>query len=259
LTDAIEQAVEQYQPAAVLGLFSGGHDSICSTFLAAQHPLFRGVLHVNTGIGIEETREYVRAICDRYGWSLIEARAPAGWYDRNCLEKGMPGGPRQHGIMYQRLKDDQVRQVVRERQRRRGDVVGLVTGIRLHESQRRMRVHPVPIRRERAQLWINPILTWTAHDVGEFMERHRIPRNPVVDNLHRSGECLCGALADPSELDHIGFFYPEVAARIRDLEQQCFRRGLPYRWGSKRSEPISSAQPMLPLCSDCPTRWDGLT
>ena len=253
---AIEEAVAKYQPACLLGLFSGGHDSVCSTFLAAQHPLFRAVLHVNTGIGIEQTRDYVRQICSRFGWPLIEAHAPAGWYERRCLERGMPGGPVQHGIMYQRLKDDQLRRVVREHQRRRGDTVGLVTGVRLHESQRRMRVHPLPFVRERAQLWINPIRAWTAGDVGRFMAEHGIPRNPVVDHLHRSGECLCGALADPDELEYIGFFYPEVAARIRRLERQCFERGLPYRWGQKPSQPIDPSQPMLPLCSDCPTRWE---
>src|SRR5215510_12342595 len=97
--EVIEQAVLEYQPACVLGLFSGGHDSVTSTHIAAQHPAFRGVLHVNTGIGIEETREYVRQVCRDQGWPLIEEHA---------MEKGLPGGPIDHGIMYQRLKDDQV-------------------------------------------------------------------------------------------------------------------------------------------------------
>src|SRR5262245_66530305 len=110
--NAIEQAVATYQPACLLALFSGGHDSVTSTHLAAQHPMFRAVVHVNTGIGIEQTREYVRQVCHDQGWTLIEECAPEGWYDRRCLEKGMPGGPIQQGIMYQRLNDDQVREVV---------------------------------------------------------------------------------------------------------------------------------------------------
>ena len=35
---------------AVYALFSGGHDSLCSTFIASRHPLFQGVVHLNTGI-----------------------------------------------------------------------------------------------------------------------------------------------------------------------------------------------------------------
>jgi 3'-phosphoadenosine 5'-phosphosulfate sulfotransferase (PAPS reductase)/FAD synthetase len=253
----IAQALTTYQPACLLALFSGGHDSVVSTHIAAQHPAFRAVVHINTGIGIEQTREYVRQICHDQGWPLIEEHAPDDWYDHNCLTAGMPGGPVQHGIMYQRLKDDQVRRVVRHHQRHRGDTVGLVTGIRQAESDRRMRVHPEPIQRERAQLWINPILSWTATDVSTYMADVGLPRNPVVDHLHRSGECLCGALADPQELDWIAFWYPEVAARIRALEHECFKRQLPYRWGNKSSPPIDVDQPMLPLCADCPTRWDG--
>jgi len=255
--DAIAQAISEYQPACLLALFSGGHDSVTSTHLAAQHPDFRAVVHVNTGIGIEETREYVREVCRNQGWPLIEECAPEGWYDQNCLTAGMPGGPAQHGIMYQRLKDDQVRAVVRRFKRRRGDTVGLVTGIRQHESERRMRVHPSPVIRERAQLWINPILSWTATDVSNYMSAVGLPRNPVVDNLHRSGECLCGALANPEELDWIAFWYPEVARRIRALERGGFERQLPYRWGTKPSQPFDDKQPMLPLCQDCPTRWDA--
>lgn len=252
----ISDAVAEHKPAKVFAMFSGGHDSVTSTHIASLHPAFSGVLHINTGIGIEETRDYVRATCERFGWPLVEKHAPDGLYERNCLQYGMPGGPAQHGIIYQLLKDDQIRAVVREHKRFRGDRVGLVTGARTHESQRRMRIHPTPIRREGAQLWINPILNWTAADVNAYMAEHAIPRNPVVDKLHRSGECLCGALARPEELDEIGFWFPEVKARIMALEQQCYQHGLPYRWGSAPGAFADTAQRWLPMCESCPTRWE---
>lgn len=251
----IDAAVDEHHPGSVFALFSGGHDSVTSTHIAARHPSFTGVAHVNTGIGIEETREYVRQICRDQGWPLLELRAPDGLYEQRCRDHGMPGGPIQHGIMYQLLKDDQIRQLVRDHSRFRGDRVGLVTGARQAESDRRMRVHPEPIRRERAQLWINPILDWTKANVDDYMESVGLPRNPVVDKLHRSGECLCGALANPQELEWIAFWYPEVAAYIRGLEQDCFNRELPYNWGTKTSTPFDANQPMLPLCQDCATRW----
>lgn len=254
--EVIDAAVAEHQPVKVFALFSGGHDSVTSTHIAAQHPAFSGVVHVNTGIGIEETRDYVRATCAQHGWPLYELHAPEGLYERECLEFGMPGGPIQHGVFYQKLKDDQLRTLVREHKRFRGDRVGLVTGVRLAESQRRMKVHPEPIRREGAQLWINPILSFTAYDIGDYMEANDIARNPVVDKLHRSGECLCGALARPEELDEIGFWYPAVAQRIKDLEHECFKRGVPHNWGSAPSQPMNENQPMLPLCQSCPTRWE---
>lgn len=255
--DVLDQAVAEHHPVKVFAMFSGGHDSVTSTHIASQHSSFSGVLHVNTGIGIEETREYVRAICTRFGWPLTEAHAPQDWYEQNVLEHGMPGGPMQHGIVYQRLKDDQIRAHVRTYQQRRGDRIGLVTGARTHESERRMRVHPEHVRREGGQLWINPILEWTALDVNAYMAEHDIPRNPVVDKLHRSGECLCGALARPEELNEIEFWFPEVAQRIKALEFECFKRNLPHNWGTRQSRLDDEQQPMLPLCRSCQTRWEA--
>lgn len=257
MTDAIDAALEEHGSAPVFALFSGGHDSLCSTHVASQHPAFVAVAHINTGIGIEETRDYVRATCRQMCWPLLEYSAPADWYDQRCLERGMPGGPVQHSIMYEYLKQAQVDRLVREHKGRRGGRVALVTGVRLSESARRRRIHSTPHQRERAIIWINPIRDWSGGDVRQYMEQHSLPRNPVVDKLHRSGECLCGALADPKELDWIAFWYPDVAARIRNLERQCFVRGLPYNWGRKPSPVVPDEQLPLPLCQGCATRWDA--
>lgn len=253
----IDQAIAEHNPSHIFALFSGGHDSLAVTKIASQHPRFSGVVHCNTGIGIEETREFVRDTCREQGWPFMELLAPEGLYESECLAHGMPGGPRQHGIIYQKLKDDQLRRLVREHKRFRGDRVGLVTGIRLGESERRMRVHPEPIRREYAQLWINPILAWSALDVSRFIDAHGLRRNPVVDKLHRSGECLCGALARPQEIEEIAFWYPDVARRIRALERQCHELGLPSRWGSTKATRVDPRQAWLPLCQSCETRWDA--
>jgi 3'-phosphoadenosine 5'-phosphosulfate sulfotransferase (PAPS reductase)/FAD synthetase len=255
--DVISQAVEEHQPSHVFALFSGGHDSLCSTHVAAQHPAFRAAVHINTGIGIEETREFVRNTCLREGWPLLEYRAKEGTYERRCMRYGMPGGPVHHEMVYHVLKSEQIQRLVREHKTHRRDRIALVTGVRKQESQRRMKLHPTPIRREGVKVWVNPNLDWTGIDVSRYVDAQGLKRNPVVDKLHRSGECLCGALADPKELDEIGFWYPDVAQRIRDLEHACFKRGLPYRWGRDPSVPIDPQQPMLPLCQSCVTRWEA--
>jgi 3'-phosphoadenosine 5'-phosphosulfate sulfotransferase (PAPS reductase)/FAD synthetase len=103
---------------------------------------------------------------------------------------------------------------------------------------------------------VNPILKWSGIDVSRYIEEHGLERNPVVDKLHRSGECLCGALAHPRELEWIEFWYPDVAARIRDLERQCYERGLRYRWGHVRVAPPDPRQQMLPLCYSCQNQQD---
>jgi 3'-phosphoadenosine 5'-phosphosulfate sulfotransferase (PAPS reductase)/FAD synthetase len=116
----------------------------------------------------------------------------------------------------------------------------------------------VPSRLEHAKhrLWVCPILNWTALDVGEYMATNAIRRNVVVDLLHRSGECLCGALAHPDELKQIEFWYPDVGRRIRAIEFACFKAGLPWRWGgAKRLQMPPAEQGVFELCQSCETRW----
>lgn len=252
----IDAAVLEHQPSHTFALFSGGHDSLTSTSIASQHPSFRGAVHINTGIGIEDTRVFVRETCERQGWPLLEYRAPEGTYERRALRFGMPGGPVHHQYLYHVLKGEQIKRLVRDHKQGRRDRIALVSGVRVQESQRRMRLHPDPVRLDGAIVWINPCHGWSALDVSRYVDAAGLARNPVVDRLHRSGECLCGALADPRELDEIAFWYPEVAARLRALEYECYKRQLPYRWGRDPSQPFNSNQPQLPLCESCPTRWD---
>lgn len=256
--DVISAAVAEHKPSKMFAMLSGGDDSLTSTSIAAKHPAFSGVVHLNTGIGIEETREFVRETCKAQGWPLIERWPPRTTYEKMVLRKGMPGGTEKHSIYYHRLKQEALEGIVRDHKQHRRDRIAFVTGIRKQESTRRMKgVIAVPTRRDGCTVWVCPILDFSKADCLDHLEREGLARNPVSINLHRSGECLCGSLADPKELNLIALFYPKVAAHLRDLERQCFERGLPYAWGRDPSQPIDPNQPMLPLCNSCLTRWEA--
>jgi 3'-phosphoadenosine 5'-phosphosulfate sulfotransferase (PAPS reductase)/FAD synthetase len=167
----------------------------------------------------------------------------------------MPGGPKAHNTTYYWLKQRQVRRLVREHKRGRHGRVGLVTGIRVSESERRMAaVMSVPVHRVGAQVWINPILDWTAADVSRFIASVGLKRNRVVDLLHRSGECLCGALAHHSEMREIELWYPETAAVLHAYERLAHDNGhLEDVWAGRLSG-VSRQQVRLPLCSSCELR-----
>ncbi len=254
--EILAMAASDHHPSHVFALFSGGHDSLVNTYITAQQPRFSGVIHCNTGIGIEETRVFVRDTCAAHGWPLIERLPPRVSYEQIVQRLGMPGGPEKHQITYHRLKNEAIKDIVAESKTGRYDRIVLSTGIRKQESTRRMLLHPEPIRREGSRVWVNPILGWSAFDVNQAIEDWGLRRNRVVDLLHRSGECLCGALARPEEIVEIEYWYPEVARRIHALEQECDRRGLPSRWGSAFSGVRDQRQLWLPLCQDCETRWD---
>ena len=251
--EVIDHAIEGNPPVrAVFGLFSGGHDSLTSTAIAAEHPDFTAAVHINTGIGIEETREFVRETCKEQGWPLIEIRSESKYEDLVLQRGGFPQGPKSHSSMYWYLKQKPLDRLIRDTKKGRHDRIVLVTGIRVQESVRRMNAAiSVPIRRDGASVWVNPILDWSALDCGRYMAENGLRRNPVVDLLHRSGECLCGALAREEEIHEIDAWFPVAAARIHNLEAQAREAGLKHtRWASRKawggSVPLT-----LPMCASC--------
>ena len=238
----IDWACNKWSVSHVVGLFSGGHDSLVATHLASLHPAFSFACHINTGIGVEQTRQFVRDTCAAWGVELREYRAedyigadgepsPQRYTDF-VLEHGFPG-PAQHHRMYQRLKERPLRHMIRDLNRKRGEKVLLVTGVRADESVRRTaHVDQVQIW-EGTKLWVAPIWNMTKRDTNNYIKRHGLQRNPVVDALHMSGECLCGAYAHRGEFDELAFWYPDAANEIRLIENEAAKRGMPWRWEDK--------------------------
>ncbi|HEX7720481.1 MAG TPA: phosphoadenosine phosphosulfate reductase family protein [Woeseiaceae bacterium] len=246
--DIIDDALAEHKVTHLFGLFSGGHDSLCSTSIAARHTAFTGAAHINTTIGIEATRRFVRRTCQNYFWPLKEYQPPVS-YREIVLEHGFPG-PGGHKFMYTRLKERCVRQLVREHKQSRFDRIGLVTGVRLSESTRRMGFVE-PIQRSGAQLWIAPILHWTDEDKDEYMRVCNLPRNPVVDTICMSGECLCGAFARKEEMVELELFFPETAAEIHALEQEARAKGVHCEWGKRPAGSRGEATKGGMLCASC--------
>lgn len=252
----LDVAIRRHNPVAVFAMFSGGHDSVCAAHVASQRPEFSGCVHVNTGIGIEKTREYVRRTCEDFGWPLLEYHALDydEDYDELVFKHGFPG-PFAHTMMYNRLKERGIAALVRDHKTERLDRVMLVTGVRRAESTRRMATTQT-MHRDGARVWVAPLVDWTNTTKNEYMREHDIPRNEVVDLLHMSGECLCGAFAHPNELEEIGVWFPEEYQRIKDLEARAAERGVPCVWGqAPLEEPmIDPQQEELPLCVACVNR-----
>jgi 3'-phosphoadenosine 5'-phosphosulfate sulfotransferase (PAPS reductase)/FAD synthetase len=247
----IDEALELHPASHVFGMFSGGHDSLCSSHVASLHPAFSGVAHINTTIGVEETRQFVRETAARYGWSLKEYTSPVS-YREIVLKHGFPG-PGGHLFMYTRLKERCIERLVREHKTHWKDRIGMVTGVRLSESVRRMG-NVEPIQRKGGKLWIAPILHWTDEDKDTYMTRFQLVRNPVVARLCMSGECLCGAFAKAGELTALKYEYPEAAKVILDLQEEAAAAGVHADWGTrppgKRKAPTLGGM----LCSDCNQR-----
>ena len=231
----LDDAITDYKPVAIYAGFSGGFDSLVSTHFAISHESSIRPLHINTGIGIEKTREFVRSSCGERGWNLREKKTVES-YEALVLEYGFPG-PAHHGKMYKRLKERPIRRVVAEAKEghERTSCVLIVSGIRHDESSPRTG-YKRAISKVGSQIWVNPLYWSTIDTFRAYREEHKLQPNPVSSKLGFSGECLCGAHATEGELERIQFVCPKTAEYIRDLERRVRANGFP--WGYEGKPPV---------------------
>jgi 3'-phosphoadenosine 5'-phosphosulfate sulfotransferase (PAPS reductase)/FAD synthetase len=243
-----------------IALFSGGHDSLAATHYAMEQGNANEVLHIDTGIGVPETREFVRETCDAYGWELSvmsneDIPNKADTYDEWVRKNGFPGAEA-HLYMYTNLKERVLDYVATETDGK----PRLYTGVRRRESRNRM--GRVKHRSDDGRrIWIAPLHDWSDDAVNRYINKHDLPTNPVVKNLHMSGECLCGAYATrDEELTLLEAEYPETAERIKELEDEVqSEHGTDEpkcwwghaNWSEIQKRAATTDENQMRLCSDC--------
>lgn len=255
----IDEVASEHNASGVWSLFSGGDDSLATAIVTSGAARFRGCLHIDTGIGIPETQAFVIETCKAQGWPLKIYRAKDYGQDYEALavKYGFPG-PAAHFRMYIRLKERALDAFIREHKKYWKDRIVLSTGARSTESDRRMG-HVQQVRRDGAKVWVNSIDQWTKADCHDVIAAAGVPRNPVVELLHMSGECLCGSFAKPDELKEIALWYPATAERIRAIECRVKAAGHCGVWGqrpkSKRkrqpAQRDAAGRRVGPLCQQC--------
>lgn len=232
IDEAIAEHFTDHEHVGTVVMVSGGNDSLTLAHACRDRATHIGM--ANTGIGVEETRQFVRDLAVEWGLPLIERSPDArDSYESFVTRYGFPG-PGQHGRMFQSLKERCFRKIRAElvddgREQR----VLFLTGTRLDESARRKR-NVVEVDREGSTVYASPIANWTTADMALYRSERDVPRNPVTDHLHMSGECLCGAYAGPGEEDLVRFFYPDALADIERLGWAARENGVPLkkcRWG----------------------------
>ena len=198
-------------------LFSGGHDSLVSTHYCMESGRTDAVLHLDTGTGIPENEQFVRDVCDRYDWPL-RIEMPNKSLKEFALEWGFPGSAA-HSWAYRYFKDHSLGRVATDCEGK----PRYYTGVRRSESDRRMSsiTETTEENSNGRWVWENPIADWSSQDCIDYIDEHDLPRNPVVENIHRSGECYCGAFAHrDEELIDLEAHYPEHYEWLMELEEE---------------------------------------
>jgi hypothetical protein len=252
----IAKALE-HKPVAIFALFSGGNGSLASTHWAMSNVPGCQVAHINTGIGIERTRLFVRETCEREGWPLTEIKAKEDCgqdYDEIVLKHGFPG-PASHRFMYIQLKERAIEELVRRnKQRGSSEKVMLLTGICHDDSQRRSGYGGKEITFNKAQMWVNAMYWAGASLMHHYVDQVGIARNPVAYELGMSGECLCGAFAYPGEMSVVHMVCPATAGRLESLQRRAKAAGVHCKWEERPPrdrDDTNTPDLFSPMCVNC--------
>lgn len=267
----LTEAIEEHNPVAIYLALSGGNDSRVTTHvslpLLANDPRFRGAVLVDTGIALPEAHESVREYAASVGVPLMIQQTPRGpaEYEGFVLQHGFPG-PAQHHRMYQRLKERAIRVVTAKAKagHSRMDRVMFVSGVRKYESKRRVNLTE-PVQRDGGRVWVNPLFWWTTPERNAYQSATRIERNPISEIIcGSSGDCLCGAMADPDgdkEMASLETWFPDSGKRLRDLERRAAAAGVWCKWGHKPPSPpkaeLEHPSIFMPMCVGCESRYEG--
>lgn len=215
-------------------LFSGGHDSLITTHICMEGTSppnefpeihrdrkTEAVLHIDTRTGIQENQDFVIDVCEENGWPLRIEQSPITLKEYALeIASEEPFGfptPRSHVIIYSYLKQEPLRTVATESDGK----PHYWTGVRKHESDNRMANVTEAVEEVGQWYWHAPLKDWRDEDMDAYLSEFDLPRNPVVEVIHRSGECFCGAYSSRDEdLIDLQAHYPEHFEWIRDVEQE---------------------------------------
>lgn len=255
----------------ILALVSGGHDSLTAMHVVARSRLgLDGIVHVNTGVGVPQTRAFIRQRARQLDLKYIEIgseyRYPSEEYGHLVETYGFPG-PAVHTWMYVNLKEKPLERWLIERYPDRECT--LVSGVRRHESTTRMEnVDEAGRQTYLGATTIAPLVDFTGLDVRRYRSALDLPMNPVVDALEMSGECLCGAYASRGERRMLRLFYPEVHRYLTCLEAtvkaaSCTDHGPEQayaKWGhgrfQDREQRAMNDDAQMLLCQSCEKRTE---
>jgi len=241
--EIMDGAIEKYDLDTLYVLYSGGKDSVCVVhYIAKNYPkLFKGTVFTNVGLSAQATRKFVLSYCKKMNWPLDMTWAHA---DRerfyNIAMRWGFASPGNHRIWMGYLKQHTWYYFLKERIAE-GKKCAFISGVRKKESDPRNKFRKYtkkPVDVNATQVYIKPFLYKNGIQLWEYFNKNELEKTPVYEWLNRSGECHCGAFAEPWDLQMLKIHDPFAFESIKWLEKEIDLHGskeakLRNKWGTK--------------------------
>ena len=236
--DIMEQAISVYGKENFYALYSGGRDSGLVVEWLSEHDYLKSIVHVNTGVAMQMTTDFVKDICQEKGWDLIVIEPkPKYKFADICLEFGFPG-PSFHRVVMGFLKFQPMRNFFMSLN---DEKASFVSGIRQMESKRRAKNFTSPYNEDSNMWFTAPFYYYTNEEMYKMRITQNIKTSPAYETgVGISGDCLCGAYASYQEKAALKKADPHLATYIEWLEEGVKQFGTEYakkhpRWGQTSS------------------------
>jgi 3'-phosphoadenosine 5'-phosphosulfate sulfotransferase (PAPS reductase)/FAD synthetase len=198
-------------------LFSGGEDSLVATHRTMTEYDADGVIYLDTSSSLPDNDRYVRETCEELGWELeiLEPTCSLKEFAKNGFPKAAS-----HSWAYRYFKGHALGRFTTQCD---GEPI-YTTGVYKAESERRFRNIEAEYQDGPGGRWkFHAIIhDWTEDEIQQYIEEHDLPRNPVVEDLGRSGDCFCLAFdtRDEALLDLRANGYEEHADWLLKVEEE---------------------------------------
>lgn len=272
----LTNAIEQWQPASLVSLFSGGYDSAVTTHLLHTldtHGLPVKVAAIDTQLAADGWREYVQAVADKQGWDFKIYKSDKAWQQFLTLvvHTGCPRSRPMHTYVFQKLKGRVIEAIhiaMKEELRltrltlTKGQVRGaktlFVSGMRRAESAFRKEAAEVQRIGHSNRIFAAPIAHWSQEECDLYRVENGLPDNPFYGTVKGSGDCQCN-WGDFINLETLQKHSPVLAGGNVALIDKISRDLHDFGWDSRDVEsqlrliedvePAKLSEPFL--CQGC--------
>ena len=250
-----------YHRSKFYALTSGGKDSVSLTHWLASQEKLEACVFVDTGVGLKQTKAFVKDLCQSQGWKLhIIKPNPPHIYATHVLGSGCPG-PTVHHVIMGKIKFQPMRNFALSIDRYNHC---LISGVRKFESKERFGNYPHPIQTD-GSLWFGcPFFYKQDKEIYEYIHHNGLKISPVHDILGVSGDCMCGSYPTHGQKLRIRELDPELADYLQWLEDGIQKYGTAKakkypKWGdSARMSQLEQQKQLVDYMEDHPEEKENL-